>query len=112
MTLIKHSSDGYGGAGGSESDRSSEDLSSIFVYPHLEALFSDKTAQTLPAMRKRLQETSRTLERVARTGVKADADRAAVALRAYAVVEQLLDELRQARSGAGGPRGLTATRAR
>ena len=106
--MIKHWSDEHGGAGGSQSDN----FSSIFFYPQLEALFSDKTARALPTMRKQLQETSLALKRVARTGVKVDADRAADALRAYAVVEQLLDELDQARSGAEAPRDLTATHAR
>ena len=112
MDLIEHSAGEYGGAGGTESDGSSDNLSSIFFYPHLETLFNGKTARALPVMRKRLQETSRALERVARTGAKVDADRAADALRAYAVVEQLLDELEQARSGTEAPRGLTATHAR
>lgn len=76
------------------------DLSQVFSYPSLGALFEGGSAQPLAEMRARLSRTHQDLERVVRQGPRDDAARAALAARAYGIAAALLDELERLRDGA------------
>jgi hypothetical protein len=72
---------------------SSTDFASFFNFPSLGRYFDGEDQSLLPELRARLVRTKEDLERVVRQGAREDAERAASAASAYAVVLSLLEEL-------------------
>ncbi|HEY0097483.1 MAG TPA: hypothetical protein VGB76_00900 [Pyrinomonadaceae bacterium] len=77
----------------------SSDLSSLYHYPSLGALFEQPNSPQLAEMRGRFSRSTQALERVVRQGTKEDAERASRALRAYEAVSGLFDELQKLQQG-------------
>lgn len=88
-------------AGGSPTEESTGDLSSLLNYPALGRLFDGKGTESLEEMRGRLARTNQDLERVVRQGSKEDAERATRASRAVSVTLAFLEDLEQIQRGGG-----------
>ena len=71
------------------------DLSSLYHYPSLGALFEQPDSPQLEEMRARFSRSTQALERVLRQGTKDEAERAGRALRAYETVSALFDNLQK-----------------
>jgi hypothetical protein len=80
------------------SDKTAENLASIFKYPSLDSLF-EGDGSGLTEMRQRLMRTNQELERLIRHGSTEDARRATMISRAYQVTLSLLDEIEASRKG-------------
>jgi hypothetical protein len=77
----------------------SSDLSSLYHYPSLGALFEQPNSPQLAEMRERFSRSTQALERVVRQGTKDEAERASRALRAYEAATGLFDDLQKLQQG-------------
>lgn len=74
-----------------------EIIQSLLNYPSLEKVFEAGDGRNLAATRSKMQATIDELERVIRRGTNADAEKAAVVVKAFQTVLNFLDELENLR---------------